>query len=197
MITTLGCALIIRGFAQALWGVHPQRFPSLFGDEVLGVAGVRVPVVQLATLGVTSLIVAVMALYLQRSQSGLALRAAAEDLETVRLMGVPRDRLIQLAYGLSGVIGVAAGILFASTYNIVYLTMGFDGLIQGFIAAVIGGLGRISGALAGGLLLGVVSSLVGAYVTTAFESAVAYALLILVLIVRPTGLFAARSEARV
>lgn len=188
LLATFGVAMAIRSVAQVAFGPETHWFPPLFGDGTITLAGVRVRTVEIVTLAIVLGLVALLTVFLRRTQQGRALRAASIDLETLELMGVPRNRLLTATYAISGALGLVAGVLLATTYNAVDLMMGFDGLLKGFIAAVIGGLGSISAALVGGLVLGLVEVLVRGYITTSLVDVFAFGIVIAVLIVRPRGL---------
>jgi branched-chain amino acid transport system permease protein len=112
-------------------------------------------------------------------------------------MGIPVNRIITLVYALGAALGVAGGILFAANYNTVFVLMGFTGTLKGFTAAVIGGIGNLQGAFLGGLLLGVIEALTAGYISSGYRDAIAFAALILILLVRPQGLLGTRRVNKV
>ena len=125
------------------------------------------------------------------SKLGRSIRAVAQDAETASLMGVNIDRTIALTFILGGFLGGAAGYLYGLSFGVVY-TMGFTPALKAFTAAVLGGIGNLRGAVIGGLLLGVVESMAVAFVNGAYIDVVAFAVLVLVLLFRPTGILGER-----
>jgi len=143
-------------------------------------------------LDILTLVVGLLMLFgldrlVSKSKLGRSIRAVAQDAETASLMGVNIDRTIAVTFLLGGFLGGAAGYLFGLKFGVVY-TMGFTPALKAFTAAVLGGIGNLRGALIGGLLLGVVESMSVAFVNGAFTDVVSFAVLVLVLLVRPTGI---------
>src|SRR5690606_35126179 len=131
-----------------------------------------------------------------KTNLGRAMRAVRDDLPTAELMGIPVNRVIVFVYALGAVFGVAGGILYGAYYNNISVTMGFAGTLNAFTATVIGGIGSIWGAFAGGILLGVVQSLVTGYTDSAMVNTVTFLLLITFLIFRPNGLAGVKAVIR-
>ena len=112
-------------------------------------------------------------------------------------MGIPINRTISIVYLLGGMLGVIGGVLYASSYNVLSISMGFSGTIVAFEASVFGGIGSINGALLGGLILGLLHSLVGFYISTAYRDVITFAILIIVLLIRPKGILGRYVEEKV
>lgn len=197
MMTTFGVALILRNLVELEAGSATQPFNTPLSGRALEFAGVRFPAASLVTLAVSLVTILAFTAYLRRSRSGFAIRASAQDLRTSGLMGVPIDRTVVVMFALGGALGVVGGLLYASAYGIFYIGMGFQGLLKGFAAAVVGGIGSLQGALLGGLLLGVTESMVGPYLSGAYRDAIAFLLLITILLIRPVGLIGAQVQERV
>ena len=129
---------------------------------------------------------------IHRTKPGLAMRAISKDIETTRLLGVRVDRIIALAFGLGSALAAASGIMWALRYPQINPYMGIFPGFKAFIAAVLGGIGSFQGAMIGGLLLGVIEALGASYLAMAWKDAIAFLVLILILIIRPTGLLGER-----
>ena len=123
--------------------------------------------------------------------------AAAQDLETSALMGVPINRTIVVMFAVGGGLGVVGGLLYVSQVQAAYISFGFAILLKGFVAAILGGIGNLKGALVGGLILGVGESVIGPYISSSYLDAIAFGLLIIVLLVKPNGLLGAQVQERV
>jgi len=197
MITALGAGFIIQNGEEIFWGVELQRFPSIFPSDTFTVLGLNVSTVQLFTLVFTFILLAAFHFFLTYTKTGKAILCLAQDITTTSLMGVPINRTVTIVYALGGFLGVVSGILYASAYNVISISMGFAGTIAAFTAAVFGGLGNLNGAIVGSLILGVTQSLAGAYVSTAFKDVISFGLLILILLVRPMGILGEKKVERV
>jgi branched-chain amino acid transport system permease protein len=187
VIATIGWGLILVNVALFVWGTAPLAYPEPYLPRGTRVAGIVVVPQNLVMLGVALAAMACLHIFFGRSVTGQALRAAAESPVAAQLMGIPVERMMTLTFLLSGFLAGGAGVLVAS---IVYAN--FDlGLIgvKAFAAAVLGGFGSVAGAMAGGLVLGLLETMGAFYVSSAFKDLIAYTLLILILLVRPRGLF--------
>jgi branched-chain amino acid transport system permease protein len=187
VIATIGWGIILVNAALFVWGTAPLAYPEPYLPRGTRVAGIVVVPQNLVMLGVALAAMAGLHLFFGRSVTGQALRAAAESPVAAQLMGIPVERMMALTFLLSGFLAGGAGVLVAS---IVYAN--FDlGLIgvKAFAAAVLGGFGSVAGAMAGGLVLGLLETMGAFYVSSAFKDLIAYTLLILILLVRPRGLF--------
>jgi len=189
MISAVGAALIIRNLAQVFWGTRTYPFPSVIPYKFFTIGTIT-----LSTLQITLLILALFCMWvltemLKRTKIGQAIRCVAQDIPTAQLMGIPVNRIISLIYGVGAMLGAVGGILFAIYYNSVFIGMGFLGTMKAWTAAVIGGIGNMYGAFVAGILLGVVESLASGYISSAYRDAISFGLLILVLVLRPNGLF--------
>jgi branched-chain amino acid transport system permease protein len=198
-IVTLGLMFIPAGIAGAIWGYIPKSFPSLFGGSAWVVGTVRIHsnlVGSLVTLGV---LVGLLAVVFTKTRIGLAIRAAAQNPGSSRLVGIKVDQMLMLGWGMAGAIGCVAGILAAPTL-FVSPTMMLPALLYAFAAASLGGFDSLPGAVVGGLVVGVVESLAGAYIPgvgNELKLLAALVVIVLVLVVRPEGLFSARKVERV
>lgn len=197
MMTTLGIGMIIRNAVQLRWGSSTLPFPSFTGGGgYVDVFGLQVSRAAIITLVVSVITLVVFASFMKFTKAGFAIRAVAQDMEAARLMGIPVRRTIAMVYLTGGALGVVGGLLFSNTLEVVYLGMGFAVLLKGFAAAIVGGIGNLPGALIGGLILGVLESTVGP-ITGSYRDAVAFVLLIVILLFRPEGLLGTRVQERV
>ncbi len=196
-VSAIGAALIIRNAAQSIWGTSTRPFPVQLDAPVFPVFGIGVSSTQIGVFGIALVLMLVFDFFIRRSLTGKAMRAVSQDMVAAGYMGIPVNRMVVLAYGLGGALGVAGGILFALNYNTVFVAMGFAGTMKAFIAAVIGGIGNLRGAFVGGLTLGVIEALAAGYVSSGYRDAIAFGVLIIVLLVRPQGLLGAKLPDKV
>jgi branched-chain amino acid transport system permease protein len=187
VIATIGWSIILVNVALFVWGTAPLSYPEAYLPKGTRVGGLVIVPQNLIMLGIALAAMAALHVFFARTLIGQALRAMAENPVAAQLMGIRVERMMALTFVLSGFLAGGAGVLVAS---MVYAN--FDlGLIgvKAFAAAVLGGFGHVGGAMAGGLVLGVLETLGAFYVSSAFKDLIAYTLLILILLVRPHGLF--------
>jgi branched-chain amino acid transport system permease protein len=202
LVTSLAVATILQSVVMVSVDARPKSVATpTFVSEATQIGSLSIPNLEFVTLGLTALVLAGLGWTLYRTRAGLAMRAAAENFEMARLLGVRADRVIALSFGISGALAAAVGVLLVMQTGQVSPTMGLTPVLVGFVAVVIGGFGRMLGAVAGGLLLGMVSSLLGAYLPddlVPFRDAIVFSLPVAILIFRPHGLLGSPTgEARV
>lgn len=197
MITTLGAALIVRSIVEDTAGSSTRAFQTPLSNGSFNIAGVRINWISIVTIVVSVVVVAAFGAYLKYAKSGYGIRAAAQDLDTAALMGIPINWTIVTMFAVGGALGVVGGLLYTAQIQAAYLSFGFAILLKGFVAAILGGIGNLKGALVGGLILGLVESLVGPYLSSAYLDAIAFGMLIVVLLFKPNGLFGAQVQERV
>jgi branched-chain amino acid transport system permease protein len=202
LVTSLAVATILQNVVSATVDDRAQSVatPALL-SESSQVGALSVPNLEILTLALTAIVLGGLGWMLYRTRTGLEMRAAAENFEMARLLGVRANRVITIAFAISGALAAIAGVLIVMQTGQVSPTMGLTPVLVGFIAVVIGGFGRIFGAVIGGLVLGVLSSLLGTYLPDGlvpFRDAIVFSLPVAILIVRPQGLLgAATGEARI
>lgn len=195
LILTAGLLTTLEGLSLVVWGSQPYALPPFSGEAPVSVLGVRLPTQGFWIAGAALAIVAAVWVLLMRTARGLALRACAENPTAARLMGIDVPRMTLFSFTLAALIAGIGGIVVAPILSFQFDTGRFF-TISGFSAVAIGGLGSLVGAVAGGELLGVAEQLAAGYISSLFANGIALALLILTLLVRPSGLFAARRSRR-
>jgi len=196
LIVTLGVALVIRGVIQVVLGKGNHALPAFSGDVPLRVAGATLVPQSLWVLGVTMVVVVVLAWYFGRTLSGKGMLATSHNPLAASLVGIATDRVMLTSFAMSGALGAVGGVITAPITFTSYDAGVVLGL-KGFAAAALGGIGSGPGAIVGGLVLGVMEALAAGYVSAAYKDAVAFVLILLVLMFMPRGLFGARVTERV
>jgi len=191
VVSTLGFGIFLQGMAAKYFGSQAMAFPDVIfsAQDNVTLFGQFVSLQYLVVLAVAVALILALELFVRRTVWGQAVHAVSLDPELALVQGIPVRRLILGSFMLSSVLAGVAGVLIAQIGGTVDPAFGFDLVLLGFVAAVLGGMGSSMGALAGGLLVGIISKLVGGYLSTAAEHGIAFALLMLALALRPQGLF--------
>lgn len=190
IVLTLGFATIIQVVVQQITHTKVYSYPSRgwYGNQ-LEVAGLHLNALQLIAIGIAVAFSLFLAWFLNRSRSGIRLRAAASDHDAARLIGIPVELVTSLVFFTSGALAGIAGVLIGVTYNSVHFLMGDRYLLLAFVVIAVGGLGSVAGSVVMGLLVGIIYALVGTYADSTWASIAVFGLLFIILVVRPGGLF--------
>ena len=176
----------------ARYRTYPEEFKAVIPEVIWTVGGARVSLMQISMLVIAFVLMAGLYLFVQYTRVGTAMRAVALDHDTARLMGIDVYRIITLVFLIGPALGAAGGIMVGLFYGRIYFTLGWTYGLKAFTSAILGGIGNIPGAMIGGLLLGVIEALATGFVSDAWKNAIAFVVLILILIWRPTGLLGER-----
>jgi branched-chain amino acid transport system permease protein len=197
MIATIGVSIMLTTAAQGLFGAEAMRFPEETlpaGEYIIG--SVHVRALEIAIVLISFILMAVMFSILKRTQLGRALRAISESPKAAWLLGIPVERLFHATSFVAAALGGVAGVLIALDFNAITPGMGQPMLHKGIAVIILGGMGDIRGALIGGLFLGFAEVISKAYLSSQMGDAVAFGLLFLILLVRPSGLFGRQLERK-
>ena len=189
LITAIGVSYFLQNAALLLWGANPKMFsPVVTGTLKLFGGQLTISYVSLLTIAACVIIMVGLTLYINKSKMGKAMRAVSEDKGAAQLMGINVNRTISTTFAIGSALAAVAGVLYCSFSPMLMPTTGSMPGIKAFTAAVFGGIGSIPGAFLGGLLLGIIESLAKAYISTSMANSIVFAVLIIVLVVKPTGL---------
>ena len=188
LLATLGAATILDHLILIVFGPDTRAFPSPFPVRMIEVGGAQISTLELTITGIALLLLVGLQAMLRRTRLGLAMRAIAQDGRVAGLMGIDTNRVVALAFGVGAAVGGVGGVLTGIYYNSVDISMGYSAGLKGFSAMVIGGMGSLPGAILGGFLLGTAETAATTIFWSGYRDIVAFSLLILVLIVRPSGL---------
>ena len=190
MIATIGVAIMLTNLAQGLFGAENKRFPQgTFPEEALDWGNVQVTTLQIAIVVISFVLMLVLLVAMKRTQLGRALRAIAESPKAAYLLGINVEGLFYLTSFAAAALGGAAGVLIGLSFNAISPFMGQPMLHKGIAVIILGGMGDIRGALIGGLFLGFAEVLSVAYISSDVRDGVAFGLLFLILLIRPSGMF--------
>ena len=193
LITAIGMSIFFQNLALIKWGAQIKSFPleslpGFFSDVALRIRDVQVTWLQVFILITTVVLMYVLHTIIHRTKVGTAMRAIAQDKRAAALMGINVNRVISFTFALGSSLGAVAGILVGVFYNAIWPTMGYVAGIKAFAAAVLGGIGSVPGAMLGGVVLGVAEVFGAGYLSSAYRDGIAYAVMILVIVFKPSGL---------
>jgi branched-chain amino acid transport system permease protein len=189
LITAIGVSFLLEYGGQFVFGPDPKFFPTLIEKQVLNFGGVTTTNYQLIVLGVAIAFMALLQYIVFGTKFGRAMRAVSYSFETASLMGIPTDRIISLTFVIGAALAGVAGILVGLSYPKIDPLMGVMPGLKAFVSAVLGGIGNVPGAVVGGIVIGIIESFVGGSQYSNFRDAIAFVILIVILLFRPSGLF--------
>ena len=197
LITAIGVSYFLQNAAQLLWTSNTKVFPSIVSNAYLKIGDLSISYLTIITIAVCIAIMIVLTLFISKTKTGMAMRACSEDKGAAMLMGINVNTTISITFAIGSGLAAIASILLCATYPSVYPTLGSMPGIKAFTAAVFGGIGSIPGAFLGGLMLGVIETLTKAYISTQLSDAIVFAVLIVVLLINPTGLLGKKISEKV
>ncbi|MEZ5701956.1 MAG: branched-chain amino acid ABC transporter permease [Burkholderiaceae bacterium] len=204
LITAIGMSLLLQTFAMIIWKPNPKSYPSMLPTEPFQFGGAVISVTQVTILATTAITLALLMWLVNHTNLGRAMRATAENPRVAALMGIKPDMVISATFIIGAMLAAIAGVMWASNYGTVQHTMGFMPGLKSFVAAVMGGIGNLAGAVLGGIVLGLIESLgagylgklTGGVLGSQYSDIFAFIMLALVLTLRPSGLLGERVADR-
>jgi branched-chain amino acid transport system permease protein len=204
LITAIGMSLLLQTLAMIIWKPNPKSYPAMLSSEPFYLGGAVISVTQVAILGVTAVTLAFLMWLVNRTNLGRAMRATAENPRVAALMGIKPDVVISATFIIGAMLAAIAGVMWASNYGTVQHAMGFMPGLKAFVAAVMGGIGNLAGAVVGGIALGLIESLgagylgklTGGVLGSQYADIFAFIVLAIVLTLRPSGLLGERVADR-
>lgn len=197
LITAIGVSFFLEYASMYFVSPTPRTFPEVIPSVAFNVGSFIVNGQQMLIMGITLVLMLILTYIVQKTKLGKAMRAASFDVETAQLMGINADRVISFTFCIGSALAAAAGVLVGVYYNSIDPLMGIMPGLKAFVAAVLGGIGILPGAVAGGIILGVIEALVSGFISSTFRDAAAFAILILVLLFKPSGLFGKNTREKV
>ncbi len=197
LISAIGASIFLSNLALLIMGSQPYNFPSPFEPKVYQTSLFIISRVEIIVLLSSFLLMIGLNLFVQKTKIGKAMRATAQDKDTASLMGININKIVTITFAIGSALGAAAGVMVGIYFRTVTPTMGLMPGLKGFVAAVLGGIGNIPGAMLGGILLGIAEVMGAAYISSQYRDAVAFALLIIVLLFKPAGLLGRPAQEKV
>jgi branched-chain amino acid transport system permease protein len=188
LITAIGVSLLLEYGGMLLVTPQPRTFPKVFEAVTYNISGIVVNSQQILILVVSIVLMVILTYVVNKTMLGKAMRAASFDMDAARLMGINVDKIISFTFGIGSALAGAGGVLVGVYYNSIDPLMGIMPGLKAFVAAVLGGIGIIPGAMIGGVILGVIEALVSGFISSTFRDAAAFAILILILLFKPSGI---------
>jgi branched-chain amino acid transport system permease protein len=198
LITAIGVSLFLEYTGQLVFGAAPKSFPQIIPVyPITHLGGLSITSNQIIVLVMTVLLLVSLRFIVLKTRIGTAMRALSFNPEAAALMGINTDIVISFTFGLGSALAAAAGILFAINYPAIDPLMGIMPGLKAFVAAVLGGIGNLPGAALGGLIIGVTETLVAGYISSTYRDAIAFGILILILLIKPSGLLGKKEVEKV
>ena len=197
LITAIGVSLLLQNLAMLVFSPNPRRYPAILREVRFELGGVIVTNIKLAIFAVALALMAGLHLFVQRTWTGRAMRALSMNLDAAKLMGIDVNRTIRATFALGSGLAAAGGILFGLDQITINPLMGVLTGLKAFVAAVLGGIGNIPGAVVGGLLIGLAEQLTAGYVSPDYRDAITFLILIVILLMKPEGLLGVVRQEKV
>ncbi len=188
LITAIGMSFLLQSLALLIFKANPIPFKSIIKLAPVKIGSITIAGISIITFLVTTLIMIFLTLFIRYTKAGRAMRAVSEDRQAAELMGIDVNRTISMVFAIGSALGAVAGILYVCQYQTLQPTLGALPGIKAFVAAVFGGIGSVPGAMLGGILLGVIESISKAYISSELADAIVFSVLVLVLLLKPSGL---------
>ena len=196
LITAIGVSFLLQNLIQLIFKADPRMLPNFF-EGTISFLGVSIPLVTVVVIAVSVILMIILTLIVSKTKIGKAMRAVSEDNEIAQLMGIDINGVISFTFGIGSALAAVASVLYVSSYSRISPTMGSMLGLKAFVAAVLGGIGSIPGAVMGGLLIGIAESLAKGYISSRLADAIVFAILIIVLLIKPTGFLGASTREKV
>lgn len=197
LITAIGVSYFLQSAALLIFKATPIPFQSIINIPSINFAGITISGITIVTLVVTTIAMVLITLFINKTKAGSAMRAVSEDRGAAQLVGINVNKTISMTFAIGSFLAAIAGILFICQYQTLRPTLGALPGIKAFVAAVLGGIGSIPGAMVGGIILGIIESLSKAYISTQLSDAIVFGVLVIVLLVKPSGLLGKKKNEKV
>lgn len=197
LITAIGISYLLQNLFQLIFGANPQPYHAFITLPALNLGGISIQANYYITFSVSVLLMVLLTLFVNKTTMGKAMRAVSEDEGAAKLMGINVDTTISLTFAIGCALAAIAGILYANCYPMINPTLGSLPGIKAFIAAVLGGIGSIPGAVLGAFILGMVEAMTKAYISSQLTDTIVFAILILMLVFKPAGILGKNVKEKV
>lgn len=197
LITAIGMSLFLQNFALLIFKPEPKVMPKLVSKETFNLLGLQISNLTIITILTSVGFMILLTIFVQKTKPGRAMRAVSLDKEASTLMGINVNGVITLTFAIGSALGALGGVLYGIAFTQVYPTLGVMPGLKAFVAAVLGGIGSLPGAMIGGYLIGLIETMTKAYISSAWANAIVFGILIIVLLIKPTGLLGKNIKEKV
>ncbi|MBI4685606.1 MAG: branched-chain amino acid ABC transporter permease [Nitrospirae bacterium] len=197
LISAIGVSIFLQNYVMLTQGATDKVFPHLFESAGIEIKGAIITYMQFFIIAVSAVLMLLLQLFITRTRMGKAMRAVAQDRVMASLVGINVDTVISVTFIIGSGLAAVAGLMVAMYYGLVNYSIGYIAGIKAFTAAVLGGIGSIPGAMFGGIFLGLFESLSSGYISSEYKDAYAFVILIIILLIKPAGLFGKANEEKV
>ncbi len=197
LITAIGVSLFLQNAFMLIYSPNPKPFPPLFEVEPIEIGSIYVSFGSVITIVISVIIMILLQVFVQKFKLGKAMRAASEDIGAAQLMGINVNHTIGMTFAIGSGLAAVGAIFYGISYPLIEITMGTMLGLKAFVAAVLGGIGIIPGAMIGGLMIGIIESLTKTYISSQLADAVVFAVLVLVLVFKPSGILGKNTREKV
>ena len=198
VVSALGASMMIQNGIMLYWGPRLRIFPSGLIPEISWeLGGVVISFAQLFIMAITFLLLVGLYLFVEKTRIGAAIRASAINQDAARLMGINVNQIILMIFIIGSALGAVGGLFIGIYYRSIFFNMGWNYGLYAFVAAIIGGIGNLPGAMLGGMLVGLFSAFISGYISSTWADGFTFMLLVMILIVRPTGILGERVAEKV
>ncbi len=196
LITAIGVSFLLQNLAQLIFSPTPKTYPAfILGSIQLG--SLKIPLTTVVTIIVSIALMILLTMFINNTKTGKAMRAVSEDTAAAQLMGINVNRTISITFAIGSALAAVAAILYCNSYTTVNPTMGSMLGLKAFVAAVLGAIGSLPGAMVGGFLIGIIESLTKGYLSSNFSDAIVFSILIVVLLIKPSGILGKNTTEKV
>lgn len=197
LITAIGMSLFLQNFALLVFKPEPKVMPELISKETFNFFGFQISNLTIVTILLSVGFMILLTFFVQKTKPGKAMRAVSLDKEASTLMGINVNGVITLTFAIGSALGALGGVLYSIAFTQVYPTLGVMPGLKAFVAAVLGGIGSLPGAMIGGYLIGLIETMTKAYLSSSWANAIVFGILIIVLLIKPTGLLGKNLKEKV
>jgi len=197
LITAIGMSFLLQNVMLLIFGSAPKRMPELISMQPIQIGNVLIDSITIITVGLSVLFMIVLQIFVKKTKPGKAMRAVSEDKDASVLMGINVNRIITLTFAIGSALGALGGILYSIAFTQIYPTMGVMPGLKAFVAAVLGGIGVMPGAMLGGFMIGAVETFTKAYISTSWADGIVFSILIIILLFKPSGLLGKERKDKV
>lgn len=197
LITAIGVSLFLQNAARLVFGTRPYVMKPLISTEPFQIGVFSISRITVMTVFLSIVAMIILSIFVKRTKQGKAMRAVSEDREAASLMGININRVVSLTFLIGSALGALGGVFYAMAFTQIQSTLGIMPGLKAFIAAVFGGIGNITGAMVGGYAIGLIETMTKAYISSKWVDAIVFGMLIVILLVRPAGLFGKNEKEKV